>query len=55
MVISESNVSESGDNNFYGVVDEVLHVQYLLGRNVWLLKCRWYDIDINKSQRTYVE
>ncbi|KAA0036797.1 acidic leucine-rich nuclear phosphoprotein 32 family member A-like [Cucumis melo var. makuwa] len=40
------------DNNFYGVLDEVLHVQYPLGRNVWLFKCWWYDTDVNKSQRT---
>ena len=24
-------------------------------RRVWLFKCRWYDIDNNKSQRTHVE
>jgi len=52
MVIGESDASGTGDNNFYGVLDEVLHVQYPLGRNVWLFKCRWYDTDVNKSQRT---
>ncbi|KAA0032142.1 uncharacterized protein E5676_scaffold186G00260 [Cucumis melo var. makuwa] len=55
MVIGESDASGTGDNNFYGVLDEVLHVQYSLGRNVWLYKCRWYDTDVNKSQRTHVE
>ena len=40
MVIGESDASESGDNNFYGVLDVVLHVQYSLKRNVWLFKCR---------------
>ncbi|TYK15106.1 CACTA en-spm transposon protein [Cucumis melo var. makuwa] len=55
MVISESDVSGSGDNNFYDVLDEVLHVQYPLERNVWLFKCRWYDTDVNKSQRTHIE
>ena len=55
MVIGESDASGTGDNNFYGVLDEVLHVQYSLGRNVWLYKCRWYDTDVNKSRRTHVE
>ncbi|KAA0042215.1 uncharacterized protein E5676_scaffold124G00850 [Cucumis melo var. makuwa] len=45
MVISESDASGSGNNNFYGALDEVLHVQYPLGRNVWLFKCQWYDMD----------
>ncbi|KAA0056494.1 CACTA en-spm transposon protein [Cucumis melo var. makuwa] len=55
MIIGESDASGTGDNDFYGVLDEVLHVQYPLGRNVWLFKCRWYDTDVNKSQRTHVE
>ncbi|TYK16413.1 CACTA en-spm transposon protein [Cucumis melo var. makuwa] len=55
MIIGESDASGSGDNNFYGVLDEVLHVQYPLRRNVWQFKCRWYDTDLNKSQRTHVE
>ncbi|KAA0039105.1 acidic leucine-rich nuclear phosphoprotein 32 family member A-like [Cucumis melo var. makuwa] len=55
MVIGKSDASESGENNFYCVLDEVLHVQYPLGRNVWLFKCRWYDTNVNKSQRTHVE
>ncbi|KAA0062599.1 CACTA en-spm transposon protein [Cucumis melo var. makuwa] len=33
MVIGESDASESDNNNFYGVLDEVSHVQYPLGRN----------------------
>ncbi|KAA0031739.1 uncharacterized protein E5676_scaffold128G00030 [Cucumis melo var. makuwa] len=45
MVIDESNASGSEDNNFYGVLDEVLHVQYPLERNVLLFKCWWTDID----------
>ncbi|KAA0054539.1 hypothetical protein E6C27_scaffold24G003230 [Cucumis melo var. makuwa] len=49
MVIGESDASGTGDNNFYGVLDEVLHVQYPLGRNVWLFKCRWYDTNVNKN------
>ena len=40
MVIGEIDASESGDKNFYGVIDEVSHVQYPLGRNIWLFKCR---------------
>ncbi|KAL0549002.1 hypothetical protein IC582_013481 [Cucumis melo] len=55
MVIGESDASGTSDNNFYGVLDEVLHVQYPLERIVWLFKCRWYDTDVNKSQRTHVE
>ncbi|TYK26074.1 uncharacterized protein E5676_scaffold1185G00310 [Cucumis melo var. makuwa] len=34
MVIGESDASGTSDNNFYGVLDEVLHVQYPLERNV---------------------
>ncbi|TYK11097.1 hypothetical protein E5676_scaffold73G00940 [Cucumis melo var. makuwa] len=30
MVIGKSNANKSGDNNFYGVLDEVLHAQYLM-------------------------
>ena len=55
MVIDESDVSGSGDNNFYDVWEKVLHVQYLFERNVWLFKCWWYDTNVNKSQRTHVE
>ena len=55
MVIGESDTSGSGNNNFYNVLDEVLHIQYPLGRNVWLFKCRWYDTNVNKSQRTHLE
>ncbi|KAA0048719.1 uncharacterized protein E5676_scaffold265G00200 [Cucumis melo var. makuwa] len=38
MVIGESDASGSGNNNFYCVLNEVLPVQYPLGRNVWLFK-----------------
>ena len=55
MVIGENDTSGSGDNNFYNDLNEVLHVQYSLGRNVWLFKCRWYDTDVNKSQRIHIE
>ena len=55
MVIGESNVSGSDDNNFYDVLDEVLYVQYQVGRSVWLFKCRLYDTNNNKSQRTHVK
>ncbi|KAA0063200.1 uncharacterized protein E5676_scaffold2774G00080 [Cucumis melo var. makuwa] len=55
MVIGESDARGSGDNNFYGVLDKVLHVQYLLERNVWLFKCQWYNTDVSKSQRTHIE
>ncbi|KAA0054734.1 (R)-mandelonitrile lyase 1-like [Cucumis melo var. makuwa] len=37
------------------VLDEVLHLQYLLGQYVLLFKCRWFDSDNNKSHRTHVE
>ncbi|KAA0045410.1 transposase family TNP2 [Cucumis melo var. makuwa] len=49
MVIGKSNANGSDDNNFYDVLDEVLHVQYLMERSVRLFKCRWYNIDVNKS------
>ena len=55
MVIGESDASGSGDNNLDDVLDEVLHVQDPLRRNVSLFKCRWYDTDVNKSQRTHVK
>ena len=55
MVIDESNASGSGDNNFNGVLDEVLHIQYSMRKSVLLFKHRWYDINNNKSQRTHVE
>ncbi|KAA0062462.1 transposon protein, putative, CACTA, En/Spm sub-class [Cucumis melo var. makuwa] len=45
MVIGESDASGTGDNNFYGVFDKVLHVQYPLGRNVWLFKSRCHQVD----------
>ena len=51
MVIGETNASESGNNNFYGVLDEELHAQYPMERKVWLFKCRWYDTDVNKSKK----
>ncbi|KAA0066594.1 CACTA en-spm transposon protein [Cucumis melo var. makuwa] len=37
MVIGESDASGSGDTNFYDVLNEVLYVQYPIGRNVWLI------------------
>ena len=49
MVIDESSANGSGDNNFYDVLDEVLDVQYSMGRCVWLLKCRCFDTNNNKS------
>lgn len=57
MVISESSGSGSGsgDNNCYSILDEVLDVQYLMEQRVWLFKCRWFDIDNNKSHRSHVE
>ncbi|KAA0067380.1 CACTA en-spm transposon protein [Cucumis melo var. makuwa] len=55
VIIGESNASGSGDNNFYDILDKVLHVQYLMEKSVWLFKCRWYDTDNNKSQMTHVE
>ena len=34
MVIGQSDAIGSGDNNFYSVLDEVLHVQYPIEINV---------------------
>ncbi|KAA0054375.1 uncharacterized protein E5676_scaffold302G001990 [Cucumis melo var. makuwa] len=36
MVIGESSASGSGDNNFYGVLDEVFYIQHPMERSVWL-------------------
>ncbi|KAA0052037.1 CACTA en-spm transposon protein [Cucumis melo var. makuwa] len=55
MVVGEGSGGGSSDNNFYGVLDEVLHIQYPLRRCAWLVKCRWVDIDKNKNFRTHVE
>ncbi|KAA0062117.1 transposon protein, putative, CACTA, En/Spm sub-class [Cucumis melo var. makuwa] len=49
MVIGESDANGSGDNNFYSVLNEVLHVKYPMGRNVWLFKYRWNDVDSKSS------
>ncbi|KAA0056519.1 hypothetical protein E6C27_scaffold288G00160 [Cucumis melo var. makuwa] len=54
MVIGETNASESGDNNFYGVLDEELHAQYPMERKVWLFKCRWIDVDPTIVERSVV-
>ncbi|TYK21333.1 uncharacterized protein E5676_scaffold68479G00160 [Cucumis melo var. makuwa] len=54
MVIDESSASGSGDNNLYGGLYEVLHVQYPMERSVWLFKCRRYNTDNTKSQRAHV-
>ena len=40
MVVGEGSRGGIADNNFYGVLDEVLHVQYPLGRCAWPFKCR---------------
>ncbi|TYK04312.1 CACTA en-spm transposon protein [Cucumis melo var. makuwa] len=39
MVIGESSGGGSGDNNFYGVLDKMLDVQYSMRRRVWIFKC----------------
>ncbi|KAA0055858.1 CACTA en-spm transposon protein [Cucumis melo var. makuwa] len=54
MVIGESDASGSGDNNFYSILHKVLHVQYPLGRNVWLFKCHRIDIDPTIVKRPIV-
>ncbi|KAA0052301.1 CACTA en-spm transposon protein [Cucumis melo var. makuwa] len=59
MVIGESNVSGSGDNNFYGVLDKVLHVQYLMGRSFWLFKYQCtmssFSIDFEETDVIFLE
>ena len=40
MVVGESSASGSDDNNCYGVLDEVLSIQYPMGRRIWLFECR---------------
>ncbi|KAA0026142.1 hypothetical protein E5676_scaffold263G00470 [Cucumis melo var. makuwa] len=55
MVIGESNTSRSGDNNFYTVIDDVLHVQYPMGRSVWLFKyrCNLKVVQVLQNKRIY--
>lgn len=56
MVVDEKSASGSGyNNNFYGVLDEVLDVHYPMGRCVWLFMYRWYDTNNNISHRTHVK
>ncbi|TYK06669.1 gag/pol protein [Cucumis melo var. makuwa] len=55
MVVGESSASESDNNNFYGVLDQVLSIQYPMGCHVWLFKCRWFNTNKNKNHRTHVE
>ena len=45
MVIGESSASGRGNINFYGVLNEVLHVQYSIERRVWLFKHRCFDTE----------
>ncbi|KAA0038038.1 uncharacterized protein E5676_scaffold237G001540 [Cucumis melo var. makuwa] len=51
MVIDESSGNGSGDNNFYGVLDEVLDVQYPMERCVWLFKLE----DVENEQMNVLE
>ncbi|KAL0559314.1 hypothetical protein IC582_003922 [Cucumis melo] len=55
MIVNKNSGDGSTDNNFYGVVDEVLDFQYVFRRRVWAFKCRWFDTDNKKSNRTRVE
>ncbi|KAA0053278.1 hypothetical protein E6C27_scaffold102G00790 [Cucumis melo var. makuwa] len=54
-VVGEGSGGGRADNNFYGVLDEVLHVKYPLGRCAWLSKYKWFNTDNNKNHRTHVE
>ncbi|KAA0025919.1 hypothetical protein E6C27_scaffold34G002170 [Cucumis melo var. makuwa] len=51
MVIGESSGSGSSDSNFYGVLEEVLDVQYSIGRRVWLYKLE----DVENEQLNVLE
>ncbi|TYK30530.1 acidic leucine-rich nuclear phosphoprotein 32 family member A-like [Cucumis melo var. makuwa] len=55
MVVGESSTSESEDNNFYGVLDEVISMAYPMGPCVWQLKYRWVNMDKNRNHRTHME
>ena len=55
MVVGENSASGSDNNNFYGGLNEVLSIQYLMRCRVWLLKCKWFDMNKNKNHRTHVE
>ncbi|TYK11871.1 hypothetical protein E5676_scaffold177G00210 [Cucumis melo var. makuwa] len=54
-VVGEGSGGGRADNNFYGVLDEVLHVKYPFGRCAWLSKYKWFNTDNNKNHRTHVE
>ncbi|KAA0061982.1 acidic leucine-rich nuclear phosphoprotein 32 family member A-like [Cucumis melo var. makuwa] len=55
MVVGESSTSESEDNNFYGVLDEVISMAYPMGPHVLQLKYRWVNMDKNRNHRTHME
>ena len=54
MVVGEGNGVDA-NNNFYGVLDEVLHVQYPFEQHARLFKYRWFDTNKNKKPRMHKE
>ncbi|CAN1289728.1 hypothetical protein LINPERPRIM_LOCUS20410 [Linum perenne] len=36
--------------NFYGVLDEIIEVDYVRDKHVYIFKCDWYDVEKRKSR-----
>ncbi|CAN1121606.1 hypothetical protein LINPERHAP2_LOCUS866 [Linum perenne] len=36
--------------NFYGVLDEIIQLNYIRDKRVYLFKCNWFDVDKRKSR-----
>ncbi|KAA0040145.1 transposon protein, putative, CACTA, En/Spm sub-class [Cucumis melo var. makuwa] len=47
MAYGETKVDET---NYYGVLQEVLDLEYLKCRRVCLFKCNWFDTDVKKNK-----
>ncbi|XP_065860347.1 uncharacterized protein [Euphorbia lathyris] len=46
MVEGEQN---SKDVNFYGILQEIIELDYLYGKRVYMFKCDWWDVSDNRN------
>ncbi|XP_065849621.1 uncharacterized protein [Euphorbia lathyris] len=46
MVEGEHN---SKDVNFYGILQEIIELDYLYGKRVYMFKCDWWDVSDNRN------
>ena len=53
VMVIEKGSGGIANNDFYGVLDEVLNVQYPFGPRAWLFKCRWFETNKNKNHGTH--